>query len=187
MGTHNTGKTTFVYGLLSALKADHSLFVGVVTEKIRECPFQANEMTSFLAQYWTLNQQINAEIVEHTRYNVLVTDRTAIDNYAYCIRASHQQDEKGRPRINADQLEMLKLKCQHWARTYDYLFVTTIPARKKMENDGFRSTDKQFQLEIDAILKEIIKDWTLNEKVTVVQGNNEQRVDIALQKLAEIL
>jgi len=187
MGTHDTGKTTFVYGLLSALKSAHSLFVGVVTEKIRECPFESNEMTSFRAQYWTLNQQINAEIVEHTRYNVLVCDRTVIDNFAYCVRASRHKDEKGRPRINKEELTMLKQKCQHWAKTYDYLFLTTIPIRKKMENDGFRSTSKRFQMEIDEILKEIIEEWKLDEKVTVVYGNNEKRIDIALNKLAEIL
>lgn len=174
LGSHDTGKTTLAFALCSGLKSKH-LFVGLVEESVRECPFPINEMTNFLSQYWILNSQINYEIQKHTKFNVIVTDRTVIDNYAYAVRASRMK------RIDRDDLEILRIKSQHWAKTYDFLFYTKIP-KKKLEDDGFRSTAKAFQIEIDKIIKELILDWKL--QVTELDGPNEKRLEVALGTLS---
>jgi hypothetical protein len=174
LGTHDTGKTTLAFSLCSKLKSKH-LFVGFVEESVRECPFPVNQMTNFLSQYWILNRQINYEIEKHERYNVIVTDRTTIDNFAYAFRAAKNG------KISPEELEILRVKAEHWARTYNFLFYARIP-KKKLEDDGFRDTTKQFQLEIDQIIRELIKDWKLD--VTELDGTNDRRLEIALQTLS---
>ncbi len=174
LGTHDTGKTTLAFSLCSKLKSKH-LFVGFVEESVRECPFPINQMTNFLSQYWILNKQIIDEIEKHERYNVIVTDRTTIDNYAYALRASKMG------KISKDDLEILRIKSQHWAKTYNFLFYAKIP-KKKLEDDGFRDTTKQFQKEIDQIIKELIKEWNL--EVTELDGTNDDRLELALETLS---
>ena len=174
LGSHDTGKTTLGFSLCSRLKSKH-LFVGFVEESVRECPFPVNDMTNFLSQYWILNKQINYEIEKHERYNVIVTDRTTIDNFAYALRAARNG------KISSDDLEILRIKAEHWAKTYNFLFYATIP-KKRLENDGFRDTTKQFQLEIDKIIQDLIKEWKL--EVTELKGNNDNRLEIALKTLS---
>jgi molybdenum cofactor biosynthesis enzyme MoaA len=50
-----------------------------------------------------------------------------------------------------------------------------------MEEDGFRSTEKQFQLEIDDYIKQIIREWKLN--VVNLEGTNDERIDTMLGTL----
>jgi len=174
LGSHDTGKTTLAFSLCSKLKSKH-LFVGFVEESVRECPFPINQMTNFLSQYWILNRQINYEIEKHERYNVIVTDRTTIDNFAYALRASKNG------KISSENLEILRIKSRHWANTYNFLFYTKIP-KKKLEDDGFRDTTKGFQLEIDQIIQDLIRDWKL--EVTELDGTNDNRLEIALKTLS---
>jgi len=174
LGTHDTGKTTLAFSLCSQLKSKH-LFVGFVEESVRECPFPINQMTNFLSQYWIVNKQINCEIEKHERYNVIVTDRTTVDNFAYALRAAKIG------KISPEDLEILRVICKHWAKTYNFLFYAKIP-KKKLEDDGFRDTTKKFQLEIDQIIRELIHKWDL--EVTELDGSNDYRLELALKTLS---
>ncbi|MHA1652038.1 MAG: AAA family ATPase [Candidatus Helarchaeota archaeon] len=178
MGSHDTGKTTLGFSICGKLKTRH-YNVDFVAEVARHIPVQLtlNKGTNFEAQYWILNEQINEEILAKLRgANMIVTDRTVVDNYAYAYRASLPHVKQ----ISEDDLKVMEIKCLHWVKTYDFLFYVTIP-EKKMEDDGFRDTDKQFQLEIDECLRQIIKKWNL-EVVNLV-GNNDERIDIMLNTI----
>lgn len=176
MGSHNTGKTTLGYTICSKLKTQHYAVI-YVAEVARHIPAQlaVNEGTNFQAQYWILNEQINEEILARLRgARVIVTDRTVIDNYTYAYRAAQVGQ------ISERDLKIMEAKCLHWASTYDFLFHVTIP-RSKLEADGFRSTDRQFQIEIDTYLRRILTEWELTALELV--GGNDQRVGIVLQAL----
>lgn len=178
MGSHDTGKTTLGYTICSKLKTKH-YNVDFVAEVARHIPatLKVNEGTNFATQYWILNEQINEEILAILRgANMIVTDRTVVDNYTYAYRAALPNLGQ----ISQEDLKVMEVKCLHWAKTYDFLFYVTIP-EKKMEEDGFRATDKEFQLEIDANLKQIIKDWNL--KAVTLRGSNDERIEIMLNTL----
>ena len=178
MGSHDTGKTTLGFTICAKLKTQH-YNVDFVAEVARHIPVQLtlNEGTNFDAQYWILNEQINEEILAKLRgANMIVTDRTVVDNYAYAYRAALPHIKQ----VSEVDLKVMEAKCLHWVKSYDFLFHVGIPD-KKMEVDGFRATDKQFQLEIDECIHQIIKDWNL--KVVYLEGNNDERIDIMLNTL----
>jgi nicotinamide riboside kinase len=178
MGSHDTGKTTLGFTICGKLKTRH-YNVDYVAEVARHIPasLKVNEGTNFFAQYWILNQQINEEILAKLRgANMIVTDRTVVDNYAYAFRAALPQVGQ----ISEEDLKIMEEKCLHWVKTYDFLFYVAIP-NKKMEDDGFRSTEKEFQHEIDACIKRIIKEWKLD--VVSLEGNNDERIDMMLSTL----
>ena len=178
MGSHDTGKTTLGFTICSKLKTRH-YNVDYVAEVARHIPvrFRVNEGTNFDTQYWILNEQINEEILAKLRgANMIVTDRTVVDNYAYAYRAAQPHVKQ----ITDDNLKVMESKCLHWVKTYDFLFYVAIPG-KKMEDDGFRATDKTFQIEIDDCIEQIIEEWKL--KVVRLEGNNDERIEIMLNTL----
>jgi thymidylate kinase len=178
MGSHDTGKTTIGFTICGKLKTRH-YNVEFVQEIARHIPSQliVNKGTNFYTQYWILNQQINEEILAILRgANMIVTDRTVVDNYAYAFRASQSHIKQ----VSEDDLKIMEAKCLHWVKTYDFLFYVPIP-EKKMEDDGFRSTEKQFQLEIDDYIQQIVKDWGLN--VVTLEGTNDERIETMLNTL----
>ncbi len=178
MGSHDTGKTTLGFSICGKLKTRH-YNVDFVAEVARHIPVQlrVNQGTNFEAQYWILNEQINEEILAKLRgANMIVTDRTVVDNYAYAYRAARPHVKQ----ISKQDLEVMEKKCVHWVKTYDFLFFVTIP-EKKMEEDGFRDTDKKFQAEIDKHLRQIVENWDLN--VVFLEGNNDERINLMLNTL----
>ena len=107
IGSHGVGKTTLCYGLAARLKAlDISLdFVGEVA---RRCPLPINRGTTLSAQSWILHTQITEELVAAERYEVVICDRSVLDNFVYLILASGSQPH----------LEGL---VNHWISTYSLM------------------------------------------------------------------
>lgn len=133
IGTHGVGKTTLCYGLAARLKAlDVSL--ELVREVARRCPLPINEETGLAAQSWILHSQIAAESVAEAQYDVVICDRSALDNYVYLILAEGHQD-------HLDGL------VESWMSTYDLL--VHVPIVEDPSPDGVRSNDPGFQLAIE--------------------------------------
>jgi len=173
LGTHSTGKTTLGHTIMSYLKENH-IIVGWVGEIVRDIPASVNDLSAFLSQYWVINAQINKEIERQSNNNVVVTDRTVIDNFAYAKRSANKNS------ISKKNLHVLETICRNWAETYDFLFYTQ-RTNYPIENDNFRSVDLQFQIEIDEMIKGIINDW--NIKVVKLAGKYNERFEKVLETL----
>lgn len=133
IGSHGVGKTTLCYGLAARLKAaDQSL--EVVGEVARRCPLPINKATTLAAQAWILHTQIAEELVATARYDLVICDRSVIDNYVYLLLASAE---------HSFDLERL---VDSWTRTYDLLI--QVPILSGLRADGIRSTDPAFQLAV---------------------------------------
>ena len=129
IGSHGVGKTTLCYGLAARLKAaDTSL--DVVGEVARRCPLPINKGTTLEAQSWILHSQIADEIVAGSRYDVVICDRSVLDNFVYLLLSSGPQPE----------MEQL---VSSWTRTYNLL--VHVPVLDDPRADGLRSTDPIFQ------------------------------------------
>lgn len=137
VGTHGIGKTTIAYELGGAIKR-RGTTVELLTEIARECPFALNDRASREAHLWIIARQVQMEIEKSLRADVLICDRSVLDNFAYYVRLYG---------TNEQQSEALISYCRMWMNTYDLL--VRLPVKEPLTDDGFRSTDVRFQHEID--------------------------------------
>ena len=141
IGTHGVGKTTLCYELAARLKRlDRA--VDVVKEVARECPLPINQTTTLDAQAWILHAQCAREIAAVNLADVVVCDRSVLDNYAYLVHAVGRQKD-------------LEPWIAGWCATYTALF--KVPVWQTPAFDGTRDTDLGFQREIDRTLDELIE------------------------------
>jgi hypothetical protein len=138
IGSHGIRKTTAVDGLAAEGRA-RGARVTVVPELIRSNPLGHNESASPEAQLWVVVAQVRAELEAASGADLVVTDRAAVDNFAYYLRTTSGADPYG-----------LEALVRAWSTTTDR-FVRLLPDID-LDADGFRSPDPRFRDEIEAIL-----------------------------------
>ena len=140
VGSHGVGKTTLCFDLASQLKR-LDLGVDLVKEIARRCPLPINEETTLDAQAWILHTQIAEEMAAGATYEVVVCDRSVLDNYAYLVARVGRRPELD-PLVGS------------WIRTYNALF--KVPVLEAPSFDGTRAVSRSFQLEIDETIDSLI-------------------------------
>ena len=151
IGSHSVRKSNAVHAFASAVgRAGRSVEVG--REVIRFNPLGLNEGASPEAQLWALMAQVQQELELRARADILVTDRSVVDNFAYFLRVTDGADPFG--------VEPL---VRGWARTYD-LFVRLLPDVGLLA-DGVRSTNDAFRDEIEAILDRILPVYIADDRL----------------------
>jgi len=140
IGSHGVGKTTLCYELAARLKR-RNVDVEVVREVARRCPLPINRETTVAAQSWILHTQISWEIEATAGHDVVLCDRSVLDNYCYMVHATgaHQMWER---------------VFDHWLPTYDLL--VHVPVWSRPSYDGVRAIDPGFQEEIEVLLEGMI-------------------------------
>ncbi len=109
IGSHSVRKSNAVHAFASTIgRAGRSVEVG--REVVRFNPLGLNEAATPEAQLWVLMAQIQQELELRGRAEVLVTDRSVVDNFAYFLRVTGGADPFG--------VEPL---IRRWAGTYDLL------------------------------------------------------------------
>ena len=142
IGSHSVRKSNAVHAFASTVgRAGRSVEVG--REVVRFNPLGLNEEASAEAQLWVLMAQVQQELELEPRADVLVTDRSVVDNFAYYLRVTGGEDPFA--------VEPL---IRRWAGTYD-LSVRLMPDVGLLE-DGVRSTNDAFRDEIESILDRIL-------------------------------
>ena len=145
IGTHGVGKTTLCYDLGAVLKK-RGLHVDLVKEVARLSPLPINRKTSLEAQMWILTTQIAEEIRSSAHHEVVICDRSVLDNYAYLSFACGRQPAVER-------------FVDHWMRSYDLLF--KVPVLGVASPDGVRDTDEFFMRQIDRLVDELVEERKL--------------------------
>ena len=140
IGTHGTGKTTLCYDLVAALKKQ-GLNADMVKEVARLSPLPVNRKTSFDAQTWILMTQVAEEIRSASVHDVVVCDRSVLDNYAYLAFACGRQ-------------KPIERFVDFWMKSYDVLF--KVPVVEAPSEDGFRDTDQFFIRSIDQLVDTLL-------------------------------
>jgi thymidylate kinase len=169
IGTHGVGKTTLCYDLAAILKR-HDVQVDVVKEVARLCPLPINRQTSAEAQTWILMTQITEEIRSAHSHDVVVCDRSVLDNYAYLVLACGRQ-------------RWLERVVNHWMKTYDLLF--KVPLSGAVSADGFRDTDEFFMRSIDQLVDELLSERKLSHQ-ELPPGERETWIDIVRDKVLSV-
>jgi len=142
IGSHSVRKSNAVHAFASTVgRAGRSVEVG--REVVRFNPLGLNEGATAEAQLWVLMTQVQQELELASRAEVLVTDRSVVDNFAYYLRVTGGEDPFG--------IEPL---IRSWAGTYD-LAIRLLPDVGLLA-DGVRSVNDAFRDEIEAILDRIL-------------------------------
>jgi nicotinamide riboside kinase len=140
VGSHGVGKTTLCFDLASQLKR-LDFGVELVKEVARRCPLPINEETTLDAQAWILHTQIAEEMAAAATYEVVVCDRSVLDNYAYLVARVGQRPELD-PLVGS------------WIRSYDALY--KLPVLEAPSFDGTRAVSRAFQMEVDATIDQLV-------------------------------
>jgi nicotinamide riboside kinase len=157
IGSHSVRKSNAVHAFASTIgRAGVSVEVG--REVIRFNPLGMNEAATPEAQLWVLMAQIQQELELRNRAEVLVTDRSVVDNFAYYLRVTE----------GADPYAVEPL-IRRWAQTYD-LFVRLLPDVALLA-DGVRSTSDAFRDEIETILDRILPDYIADERLIPIAAS----------------
>lgn len=160
IGTHGVGKTTLCYDLAALLKRG-DVHVDIVKEVARLCPLPINRQTSLDAQTWILMTQVAEEIRSAHSHQVVVCDRSVLDNYAYMVLACGRQ-------------KPIERFVDHWIRSYDLLF--KVPLSGSVSADGVRDTDEFFMRAIDQLVDTLLKEKRLAHE-RLPEGQREAWVD----------
>lgn len=144
IGTHGTGKTILAYEFTALLKKQ-GYNADVVKEVARKCPFPLNENRCLEGQRWIVLEQVKEEIELARNNEVVVCDRSVLDNYAYLVSKFGHDD-------------LVYGFVDGWIRTYNLLFRVPI-CKDYLKEDGVRSIDEKFQREIDDSVDRLIRDF----------------------------
>src|SRR5262245_17908772 len=161
IGTHGIGKTTLCYDLAAALKRQ-GVNVDVVKEVARLSPLPVNQKTSLDAQTWILMTQVAEEIRSGSHHEVVVCDRSVLDNYAYMAFACGRQ-------------KAVERFVDHWMKTYDLLF--KVPMSGAPAADGFRDTDEFFARSIDQLVDALLAEQKIPHE-RLPEGQREGWIQI---------
>lgn len=157
IGSHGVRKSTAVAGI-AATCARLGFRVATLGEVIRTSPLGHNEAATPAAQLWVIATQIAREIEAGAGVDVLVTDRSVVDNYAYYRRASGDEDPFG--------VEPL---VRRWAAGYvrHLRLLPDVP----LVADGFRSPAPAFRDEIEALLDRIVLDLVPPDRLETMRAS----------------
>lgn len=165
IGTHGTRKTTYSHGLAYYLKTQ-GINADLLYEVARKSPLPINEDRTPSTQRWILHTQIAEELAfEKQEIDALVCDRSVLDNYAYFV-------EKFGRDVALDAIVKSHVK------TYDLLIKVPI-TRDQIDDDGIRSTDKDFQRRIDETVDILLKSFGV---IVVPFENIDQIVKHSLKR-----
>ena len=140
VGSHGVGKTTLCFELAARLKRRNA-DVEMVREVARRCPLPINQETTVAAQEWILHTQIAWEIEAAVDNEVVLCDRSVLDNYCYLVHA-------------AGSMRAWETFIDYWMPTYDVL--VHVPISESPAYDGVRAVDPAFQQLIDVLLEGMI-------------------------------
>jgi len=169
IGTHGVGKTTLCFDLGAGLKK-RGLHVDLVKEVARLSPLPINRKTSLEAQLWILTTQIAEEIRSAAQHEVVVCDRSVLDNYAYLVFAVGRQ-------------KWLEPLVNRWMKSYELLF--KVPYIGGAAADGIRDTDEFFMKQIDRLVDELLEERAL-PCTRLPEGQREEWAQIAAEAVARL-
>ena len=137
----------------------------IVKEVARASPLPINRDTTAEAQAWILHTQIAEELASGARYQVVVCDRSVLDNYAYLVHAGGRSGAY-------DSL------VRDWTATYDGLF--KVPVIETPSFDGTRDLSTDFQRDIDRGIDALLGEFEV-PCLRLDPGNRDGWVDEVLR------
>lgn len=143
-GTHGTGKTTLSFQLAAEYKK-LGANVKIIQEVARSCPFPLNADMTRETALWIYHEHSKKELEACRDHDVVICDRTIFDSFVYAQVMA----------INGLYWDRLIAK-QKLENYFEIYFV--MPSNYAIINDGIRSIDEEFRLDIHKRLYKEISD-----------------------------
>lgn len=177
IGSHNTGKTTVFEMLKQNKDLSHYYFAPEPTHEIVDCGFKINAESTDCSQLAMLSIYMENMLLSNS-----IQDRCILDNYVYALYLHR----KGI--ISNNVVKFIWKKVLNHVTEYDYFFY--FPISFPLQDNNFRSVDKEFQEEIDKIFRYVL--FTLKEKfqlnnIYFLEGDSKQRLETILNVIASKL
>lgn len=157
MGSHGVVKTGTAHRLTSILhKYKNSELIIEVIRPLVQLGLPINENTTFDAQeaiqyYQRFQELVIEEKIRRGDLHYAILDRTVIDNYVYAENKFPDQSRR-----------ILYPMMINWLERHPYHALFKFPIWKdKIEPDGTRSINKQFQITIDDRLNSLLKELNI--------------------------
>lgn len=178
IGTHFTGKTTLCKKLQKFLEKK-GIKGCIVAEVVRDCPFPINELSTLQAQDWILNEQKKREMLLENVCDVIIADRSLIDNFAYWMRVAENS-------LEAKEILKKEEEVFEYSKSYDIIFFLQ-PFEKEIEDDNFRSINPEWRKEMHKRIEKIIEKFSkmYDGKIVKLSGSEEEVFEQA-KKVVEI-
>lgn len=161
-GTHGTGKTTLAYSICTFLKKNNISAV-VLDERARECPFPINKDATNETQVWLIASHIKKELELMSKYNIVISDRCVLDSYVYGTSLDLGEDTCFK--------KLLDYCVCHIKKYYKRLYLLDPVSYNYCIDDGVRSIDSKWRLEIHELFKKLFTDNGIQFK-ELVQGDD---------------
>jgi nicotinamide riboside kinase len=152
ISTHATGKTTLAHLLAGEFKKRgfKTRVIDEVAAEASESGIPINQQTTLAAQAWILHKQVLYELQADIRgYQVVVCDRTVLDNYIYLERAVGRDNE------------YLDIALSH-VKKFPYNILFRLPLIGDANPDGIRATESDFRMAIDKKLTALLDEFDIN-------------------------
>jgi nicotinamide riboside kinase len=168
-GTMSVGKTTLVNALKELPEFADYTFATERSKYLRDLGIPLNTDSTIKGQVVFLAERASELMCEN-----VITDRTIIDVIAFTRLA------KSIPYYMSDDFEQLS---SHLIREYDYIFYIS-PEGVELEDNGVRTIDKEYRMNIDAEIKKILNSYKPKIKTYIeLSGTTEERI----QKIKQVM
>ena len=177
IGSHNTGKTTVFEMLKQNKDLAHYYFAPEPTHEIVDCDFKINAESTDCSQLAMLSNYMENMLPQNS-----IQDRCILDNYVYALYLNRKRI------ISNNVVKFIWKKVLNHVKEYDYFFY--FPIKFPLQDNNFRSVNKEFQEEIDKIFRYVL--FTLKEKfqldnIYFLEGDSKQRLETILNVIASKL
>jgi deoxyadenosine/deoxycytidine kinase len=170
-GTTSVGKTTLVKALAELPQFSDYYIATERSKYLRDLGIPLNTDSTFPGQIIFLAERASEILREN-----LLTDRTIWDVCAFTLNAkSINHFEK---KVFTDAAVLMK-------NHYDIVFYVD-PEGVEVEDNGVRTTDLAYRDQIDATIKNLLKEYEPNHLV-VIKGTTEERIRLVLETIDKYL
>ena len=170
-GTMSVGKTTLVKALAELPEFKDYYIATERSKYLRDLGIPLNTDSTMPGQIIFLAERAS----EVLRENVL-TDRTVWDVCAFTMQAQSIVDYQKQSYIDT----AMYLKSE-----YDIVFYIS-PVGVDIEDNGVRTTDKEYREQIDASILRLLNDYKPN-RLVVLEGSTEERIKVVLEEVNKYL
>lgn len=175
LGTHSTGKSTFLARLAHDLRRRH-IAVGTVADLGEAAqriglPILFNH--TWLSTLWIMSRGISEEMEAWLHSDVVLIDRPVPDALGYYRAALEYRREKPDPA----QVAKLEALVHNHSERYDLMFRTTLDPTIPLGDNKVRDNDSEFRVLADRHVGDVLHDLDLPHELLTADGH-----DTALEK-----
>lgn len=176
LGTAGTGRTTVALEISKKLNIPF-LASSSITKPILERDGFSYSSGLFVEKFLSVKNReleiIGKKIELESHCDEFITDRTTLDNFAYLFLNIEQYSDV--------EVEQVRKLCFDNMCKYSHLFYFS-RTNKPIKNNGVRTVNKWFQMQVDFIIQGLVKEWDITA-YEVVNMDEKQSVEFILKTL----